>query len=32
MNAGVAPNIKLEATPASVLEYLDLEVLKTDAL
>ena len=30
--AGVAPKIKLEATHASVLEYLDLETLKQFAV
>ena len=30
--AGVAPRIKLEATHASVLEYIDLDVLKSYAL
>ena len=32
MEADVAPKIKLEATHASVLEYLDIEVLKSHAL
>jgi uncharacterized protein (DUF2237 family) len=32
MKADVAPRIKLEATHASVLEYLDLELLQSHAL
>lgn len=30
--AGVAPQIRLDATHASVLEYLDLDVLKSYAI
>ena len=30
--AGVAPNIRLEATHASVLEYVDLDILKSYAV